>query len=113
LGGKGQDVEITFIVNITRLCSFWGGGGGGGGKSSSVCDYATTKDFEPELLTAPETNLTKISRSGVPGWLVKLLNEIFQVEVQHVGMCNVKSVRHNWTITLADRLVIYNVATRG
>jgi cobalamin biosynthesis protein CbiD len=87
--------EIMFI---------WGRGEGE--VAASLALSATTKDFEPELLTAPETNSTKISWSGVPGWLVKLLNGIFQVEVQHVGMCNVKSVQHNWTITLANGLFI-------
>lgn len=81
--------------------------------SASLALSATTKDFEPELLTAQQTNSTKISWSGVQGCLVKLLNGIFQVEVQYVGMCNVKSMQHNWTITLADGFFIYNVATMG
>jgi len=80
-------------------------GQGEGEVVASLSLSATTKDFEPELLTAPETNSTKISQSGVPGWLVKLLNGIFQVEVQHVGMRNVKSVQHNCTITLVNGLL--------
>jgi len=54
---------------MTRLCLFWGRGREGE-VAASLFLSVTTKDFEPELLTAPETNSTKISWSGVPGWLV-------------------------------------------
>jgi hypothetical protein len=79
---------------------------------ASLSLSATTKDSKPELLTAPETNSMMISQSGAPGWLVKLQNGIFQVEVQHVGMCNVKSVQHNWTITLANG-VLFTMLQQG
>lgn len=45
--------------------------------AASLFLSVTTKYFEPELLTAPETNSTKITWSGVPDWLVKLLNGFF------------------------------------
>jgi hypothetical protein len=110
LGGEGKEVEVNYFLrkhdNITFIV-------GQREVVASLALPATAKDFEPELLTAPETNSTKISRSGVQGWLLKLRNGIFQVEVQHIGVCNIKSVQHKWTINLATGLFIYNVVTKG